>query len=107
MTEHSAPNFVDLAHAAEQAIAAYHATVSDVCSRLADLTQDRLDGLSMLSFATSQKIARLRMRDGLRGNAELEAMALLVCRGIVRPEWGLRVVQIAAAEMARRAGDGC
>ncbi len=98
------PDLVALAHVAAEAIAAYHGTADDACAHLADLTQGRLDALSLLAFEASQALARLRGRDGLRDNAELEAMALLVCRGIVREAWALRVVQIASAEQARRDG---
>lgn len=97
----SAPDLVTLAHAAASAIVAYHGTVDDACAHLPDLTQGRLDALSALAFTASQALARLRGRDGLRDNAELEAMALLVSRGIVREAWALRVVAIAAEQVKR------
>lgn len=96
-------SLVDLAHAAEQAIARYVDAADKACASVGanligwdDLCQARLSAehaLAALVVAAGKSPAREPLRQ----------MLGLIITGIVRPEWGLRVVQIATAEQARRA----
>lgn len=94
------PSLVDLAYAAEQAIVRY----AHAAGLAASLTRrvDDLD-LSNLSYFASVaiRVVRVRVTDDGDGFA-LQRMGDAIARGIVRPEWGLCVVAIAAAEQARR-----
>jgi hypothetical protein len=103
----TAPSLVDLAHAAEQAIAAYVDAADKACVLVGcgNGNPGNVETSRLVAFRTVEALwlSRDMSMPAIR---ELHDMRALIGAGIVRPEWGLRVVRIAAAEQARRAGHG-